>query len=220
MTYRVLIVALFSLLLGPSAPLHIPTTTRRKALALLTPALLVPGVAAAATKTLPEEFRQGTLGAGSREDSEPIPYDKYKKLPSGLTLADQPQTRVIRDATKIVKKGSRVNVQWILRKANGYFVDSSDVQVSRQSLIQKIIIIQFHSNSLSSLCSSSPVGRRAVHFHCWRQHCHRWIRRRRHGHGPGDDEAPGRPSKPRLYRRRQRRQTRPSPKGVWPETAD
>ena len=111
----------------PQSPRQSPPSKSRRLALKSWPVLLIPHVANAAT-SLPEEARQGTMGAGNKEDSEPIPYEKYKKLPSGLTLADQPQTRVIRDPSKIVKKGSKVNVQWVLRKANGYFVDSSEVQ--------------------------------------------------------------------------------------------
>ena len=62
--------------------------------------------------------------------SEPIPYDKYKKLDSGIVYADQAVRTSRADSSKVVAPGSKVNIQWLLRKANGYFVDSSEVQNS------------------------------------------------------------------------------------------
>ena len=53
--------------------------------------------------------------------------ENYKKLSSGIVYADMKRGRSSSD--KIVEEGSRVNVQWVLRKANGYFVDSSEVRV-------------------------------------------------------------------------------------------
>jgi FKBP-type peptidyl-prolyl cis-trans isomerase len=79
-------------------------------------------VANAAT-TLPEEFRQGTLGAGN-SDEGPVPKENYKKMSSGIVYADLKKGR---SSDKVVEEGSRVNIQWLLRKANGYFVDSSEV---------------------------------------------------------------------------------------------
>jgi FKBP-type peptidyl-prolyl cis-trans isomerase len=56
----------------------------------------------------------------------PVPREAYKKLPSGVIIADlRPGTSQSPDS--IVKDGSRVNMQWVLRKSNGYFVDSSQV---------------------------------------------------------------------------------------------
>ena len=79
-------------------------------------------VANAAT-TLPEEFRQGTLGAGN-SDEGPVPKENYKKMSSGIVYADLKKGR---SSDKVVEEGSRVNIQWLPRKANGYFVDSSEV---------------------------------------------------------------------------------------------
>jgi FKBP-type peptidyl-prolyl cis-trans isomerase len=53
----------------------------------------------------------------------PVPREAYKKLPSGVIVADlRPGT-----SNDVVKEGSKVNMQWVLRKSNGYFVDSSQV---------------------------------------------------------------------------------------------
>jgi hypothetical protein len=50
-----------------------------------------------------------------RPDSGPI------KLPSGVSYED------LRPGTgDIVEKGKRVNIQWVLKRSNGYFVDSSE----------------------------------------------------------------------------------------------
>jgi FKBP-type peptidyl-prolyl cis-trans isomerase len=54
------------------------------------------------------------------DDLAPVPREAYKKLPSGVVLAD-----LRRGKDDIVTEGSRVNLQWVLRKSNGYFVDSS-----------------------------------------------------------------------------------------------
>lgn len=53
----------------------------------------------------------------------PVPKEAYKKLDSGVIYADmRPGT-----GAEVVGNGSRVNLQWVLRRSNGYFVDSSDV---------------------------------------------------------------------------------------------
>lgn len=53
----------------------------------------------------------------------PVPREAYKKLPSGVVIADlRPGT-----SSEVVRDGSKVNLQWVLRKSNGYFVDSSKV---------------------------------------------------------------------------------------------
>jgi hypothetical protein len=103
------------------------TTTRReiiKASGLL-PFLLLPAVARAA-KALPEEYRQGTAALSESDADAPVPREAYKKLDSGVVYAD---VRPGSGGDK-VKEGSRVNLQWVLRKSNGYFVDSSEVNDS------------------------------------------------------------------------------------------
>ena len=40
------------------------------------------------------------------------------------------QVHALRGVDVEIKEGSRVNLQWVLRKSNGYFVDSSAVQDS------------------------------------------------------------------------------------------
>ncbi len=74
-------------------------------------------------KAMPEEYMQGTLTLQQSAESEIIPREAYKKLPSGVVYAD---VRV--GSGRVVGESSRVNLQWILRKGNGYFVDSSEVQ--------------------------------------------------------------------------------------------
>lgn len=76
-------------------------------------------------KSIPEEYRQGTFTLSGTEDDAPISKESYTKLPSGLVYAD------IRPGTgETVTDGSKVNLQWVLRKSDGYFVDSSEVQNS------------------------------------------------------------------------------------------
>ena len=78
--------------------------------------------AAADTKALSEEYRQGTAALADMDDQAPVPREAYKKLPSGVIYAD------LRTGNgDVVGPGNRVNMQWVLRKSNGYFVDSSDV---------------------------------------------------------------------------------------------
>ena len=77
---------------------------------------------AADTKALSEEYRQGTAALADMDDQAPVPREAYKKLPSGVIYAD------LRTGNgDVVGPGNRVNMQWVLRKSNGYFVDSSDV---------------------------------------------------------------------------------------------
>jgi FKBP-type peptidyl-prolyl cis-trans isomerase len=74
---------------------------------------------------LPEEYRQGTAALSNMDTDAPVPREAYKKLDSGVIFAD------IRKGKEsdyvIVKPGSKVNLEWVLRKSNGYFVDSSQV---------------------------------------------------------------------------------------------
>lgn len=83
------------------------------------------GLAAGApSKSLSEEYRQGTAALADMDELAPVPREAYKKLPSGVIIAD---LRPGKTEEGVVKKGSRVNLQWVLRKSNGYFVDSSQV---------------------------------------------------------------------------------------------
>jgi hypothetical protein len=102
-------------------------TTRRdiiKACGVL-PFLALPAVASAATslpKSLPEDSRQGTAALAEMDSQAPVPREAYKKLDSGVVYADlRPGS-----GADIVKDGTRVNLQWVLRRSNGYFVDSSE----------------------------------------------------------------------------------------------
>jgi FKBP-type peptidyl-prolyl cis-trans isomerase FkpA len=71
-------------------------------------------------KDLGEEYRQGTAALSDSDDTAPVPREAYKKLESGVIYAD-----LRPGAGDTVKQGSKVNLQWVLRKSNGYFVDSS-----------------------------------------------------------------------------------------------
>ncbi|KAL7536566.1 hypothetical protein ACHAWF_005495 [Thalassiosira exigua] len=77
------------------------------------------------TKALGEEYRQGTAALGDSVEAEVLPRESYKKLPSGVIYAD-----ISAGDGEEVKEGSRTNVQWVLRRSNGYFVDSSAVSGS------------------------------------------------------------------------------------------
>lgn len=79
---------------------------------------------AAPPKSLSEEYRQGTAALADMDEMAPVPREAYKKLPSGVIIAD---LRPGKNEDGVVKAGSRVNLQWVLRKSNGYFVDSSQV---------------------------------------------------------------------------------------------
>jgi FKBP-type peptidyl-prolyl cis-trans isomerase len=106
----------------------------RRAIVLLFPtlALAAPTMATAAqstsstsSKSLSEDYRQGTAALADMDDQAPVPNEAYKKLPSGVIYADlRPGSPNANEA----KPGSRCNMQWVLRKSNGYFVDSSQVQ--------------------------------------------------------------------------------------------
>lgn len=77
---------------------------------------------AVASKDLKEDYRQGTAALAEMDDQAPVPRSAYKKLESGVIYADlRPGS-----GTETVGPGSRVNLQWVLRKSNGYFVDSSE----------------------------------------------------------------------------------------------
>jgi len=56
------------------------------------------------------------------DDTAPVPREAYVKLPSGVVYADLRRGKT----EKFAEKGSRLNLQWVLRKSNGYFVDSSE----------------------------------------------------------------------------------------------
>jgi FKBP-type peptidyl-prolyl cis-trans isomerase len=83
--------------------------------------------AAAVAKDLKEEYRQGTAALGMTENDSmaPVPQDAYKKLPSGVIYADVRPATTTNGMLPTAKVGSKVNIQWVLRKSNGYFVDSS-----------------------------------------------------------------------------------------------
>mmetsp|Transcript_10117 Transcript_10117/g.20167 ORF Transcript_10117/g.20167 Transcript_10117/m.20167 type:complete len:239 (-) Transcript_10117:1853-2569(-) len=122
--------------------IHVIATSRRR---ILTDAMVatggtlttIAGTAAAArpaqalvegyappgkAKALGEEYRQGTAALADTDDMAPVPREAYKKLPSGVTYAD---LRV--GSGEAADVGKKCNMQWVLRKSNGYFVDSSAV---------------------------------------------------------------------------------------------
>lgn len=70
-------------------------------------------------KYLKDDYMQGTA-ALSAPDSNGAKEPEYIKLPSGVIYADMRM-----GSGETVREGSRVNLQWVLRKSNGYFVDSS-----------------------------------------------------------------------------------------------
>jgi len=78
-----------------------------------------------AKKSLGEEYRQGTAALADTEEAEVLPREAYNKLSSGVIYAD-----IAQGSGETVKEGSRVNLQWVLRRSNGYFVDSSAVSDS------------------------------------------------------------------------------------------
>ena len=77
-------------------------------------------------KSLSEEYRQGTAALGNSDTDESIPRSSYITLPSGVIYADISNG----SGNESVKEGSTVNLQWVLRRSNGYFVDSSAVSDS------------------------------------------------------------------------------------------
>lgn len=77
------------------------------------------------TKALGEEYRQGTAALGDSVEAEVLPREAYNKLSSGVIYAD-----ISVGNGDVVKEGSKVNMQWVLRRSNGYFVDSSAVSDS------------------------------------------------------------------------------------------
>ena len=81
----------------------------------------------AAGTDLKEDYRQGTAALADMDDAAPVPREAYKKLESGVIYADLLPGR---PDGPTVGLSSRVNLQWVLRRSNGYFVDSSQVQDS------------------------------------------------------------------------------------------
>jgi hypothetical protein len=94
---------------------------RRSFLATATSVLMFPCSAFGLSKDLKEEYRQGTAVLSGMDSDAPVPREAYRKLDSGVVYAD-----IRQGSGAEVKQGSKVNLQWILRKSNGYFVDSSE----------------------------------------------------------------------------------------------
>eukprot|EP00611_Tribonema_gayanum_P010784 TRINITY_DN2088_c0_g1_i2.p1 TRINITY_DN2088_c0_g1~~TRINITY_DN2088_c0_g1_i2.p1 ORF type:complete len:204 (-),score=28.89 TRINITY_DN2088_c0_g1_i2:1652-2188(-) len=68
---------------------------------------------------LPEEFDTPQLKGLSGDENPNLP--QFRALPSGVRITD---IQVGNGAE--VKEGSTVSLQWVLRRSNGYFVDSSE----------------------------------------------------------------------------------------------
>lgn len=83
---------------------------------------VLPLLAVASAKDLKEDYRQGTAALSEMDDQAPVPREAYQKLNSGVIYADLRTG----SAGAEVRPGSRINLQWVLRKSNGYFVDSSE----------------------------------------------------------------------------------------------
>jgi len=81
------------------------------------------------TQDLKEDYRQGTAALADMDSNAPVPREAYKKLDSGVIYADllQPLKGSASANSATVGPGSKVNMDWVLRKSNGYFVDSSEV---------------------------------------------------------------------------------------------
>lgn len=80
-------------------------------------------------KDLKEDYRQGTAALADMNDSQaPVPREAYQKLDSGVIYADLRQGIATgsKSSSEVVRSGSQVNLQWVLRRSNGYFVDSSE----------------------------------------------------------------------------------------------
>jgi hypothetical protein len=120
-------VGMSSKLLDGTSPSAALLASRRELLRLsLAPVLatvLLPQSSEA--KDLKGEYLQGTAALAEVDSAAPVPREAYKKLPSGVIYAD---LRPGKGPT--VGDGSKVNIQWVLRRSNGYFVDSSAVQDS------------------------------------------------------------------------------------------
>jgi hypothetical protein len=104
-----------------------PDTLRRQIVSVIVSGVaaslsLISPPAFAASKDLKEDYRQGTAALAEDDKMAPVPREAYKKLGSGVIYADlRPGS-----GDDAAKAGSRLNLQWVLRKSNGYFVDSSE----------------------------------------------------------------------------------------------
>jgi len=103
----------------------IGNTLRIASILLTTTSSATIASAAELNKSLSEEYRQGTAALGNTDADETIPRSSYITLPSGVIYAD-----IATGNGESVKEGSTVNLQWVLRRSNGYFVDSSAVSDS------------------------------------------------------------------------------------------
>jgi FKBP-type peptidyl-prolyl cis-trans isomerase len=65
---------------------------------------------------------------GNLDEDSPVPREAYNKLDSGVIYADLRKGNSANNGNGLVAQaGSKVNLEWVLRKSNGYFVDSSQV---------------------------------------------------------------------------------------------
>lgn len=113
---------------GKTALIGVSTSATTSFLAFKGPLAAVAVVASTTpSKDLKEEYRQGTAALADLEEAAPLPREAYQTLDSGVIYAD---VRPGPMGAPTVQEGNRVNVQWVLRRSNGYFVDSSQVQNS------------------------------------------------------------------------------------------
>ena len=90
-----------------------------------------PCARAAPKKDLAEDYRQGTAALNdANTEMAPVPREAYVQLPSGVIYADVVRPVTGSSGDVVVRVGSKVNIQWVLRRSNGYFVDSSQVHDS------------------------------------------------------------------------------------------
>mmetsp|Transcript_22848 Transcript_22848/g.40980 ORF Transcript_22848/g.40980 Transcript_22848/m.40980 type:complete len:228 (+) Transcript_22848:64-747(+) len=94
-----------------------PSVSRSEAIRQMT-SLFAPASLLSATIPLllkPNAAHAMYENSPNRPDSGPV------KLPSGVTYED------LRPGTgDVVSEGKRVNIQWVLKRSNGYYVDSSE----------------------------------------------------------------------------------------------
>jgi hypothetical protein len=96
-------------------------------LVLLRRALLAPFLAAVLQpKLLPalankRSVDDYTTSRGLEQQQPVTPKESFEKLPSGVRFA----TLKVGDRGEPATAGARVSMQWVLRRSNGYFVDSS-----------------------------------------------------------------------------------------------
>jgi len=79
-------------------------------------------------KALGDEYCQGTAEFGDAVEAEVLPRNAYRKRPLGVIYANISLSSNY--TSSVVKEDSKVIIQGVLRRSNGYFVDSSAVSDS------------------------------------------------------------------------------------------